>query len=201
MIPLGGHSLCNRAGRTTRQEAEQEPFWLNSQKDFTLPKMVLAHGVHFPPKGEIMYFSALSRFVSLTLVALALVACGPRETPEQHIARLRRSHDIIPTGAATVENAEGMPRLVVDLRITNQTDEPLAHLTIRVRVENIEGQELLSQLVTLDLSHARPGVGVQLAALIDDFRLDEQDQVMVEVEDGLTPEQLRALPEFADLSQ
>ena len=146
-----------------------------------------------------MNFQRLSQYFSLALVTFALVGCGPRETPEQHLARLRRSHDIIPTGAATVTNSEGMPRLVVDLRITNQTDEPLAHLTIRVRVENIEGQELLSQLVTLDMAHARPGVGVQLAALIDDFGLDEQDQVMVEVEDGLTPEQLRSLPEFADL--
>jgi hypothetical protein len=148
-----------------------------------------------------MHFSTLSRFFSLALIALALVACGPRETPEQHVARLRRAHDIIPTGATTVEDAEGRSRLVVDLRITNKSAEPLAHLTIRVRVEDIEGEELLSTPVTLDLSKSRRGVGVQLAAVIDDFRLNEQDQVMVEVEDGLTPEQLRALPEFADLPQ
>ncbi len=147
-----------------------------------------------------MRFSTLSRLFVLTLVALPmLVACGPRETPEQHLARLRRAHDIIPTGATTVENAEGRPRLVVDLRITNKSAEPLAHLTIRVRVEDIEGKELLSTPVTLDLSKSRRGVGVQLAALIDDFRLSEEDMVMVEVEDGLTPEQLRALPEFSDL--
>ena len=148
-----------------------------------------------------MHFLSLSRIFSLTLIALALVACGPRETPEQHLARIRRAHDIIPTGATTVENSEGLPRLVVDLRIANKSAEPLAHLTIRVRVEDIEGRELLSTPVTLDLSKVRPGVGVQLAALIDDFRLEEHDQVMVEIEDGLTPEQLRALPEFADLDQ
>lgn len=146
-----------------------------------------------------MNFSTLSRIVSLALIAVAAVACGPRETPEQHVARLRRAHNIIPTGATTVVNAEGMPRLVVDLRITNKSAEPLAHLTIRVRVENIEGHELLSTPITLDLSKARPGVGVQLAALIDDFQLSDEDQVMVEVEEGLTPEQIRALPEFKDL--
>ena len=148
-----------------------------------------------------MMIRNLSRFFLSILIALPLLACGPKETPEQHLARLRRAHDIIPTGAATVTDSQGMPRLVVDLRITNKSAEPLAHLTIRVRVEDMEGQELLSKPVTLDLSQARPGVGVQLAALIDDFSLDEQDQVMVEVEDGLTPEQLRALPEFADLPQ
>lgn len=148
-----------------------------------------------------MRFPTLSRIFSLTFIALAMVACGPRETPEQHLSRIRRAHDIIPTGATTVENAEGVPRLVVDLRITNKSAEPLAHLTIKVRVEDIEGKELLSTPVTLDLSNTRPGVGVQLAALIDNFRLEEQDQVMVEIEDGLTPEQLRALPEFADLPQ
>lgn len=152
-------------------------------------------------KGELMRFSTLSRIFSLTVIALSLVACGPRETPEQHLSRIRRAHDIIPTGATTVENAEGMPRLVVDLRITNKSAEPLAHLTIRVRVEDIDGKELLSTPITLDLSNVRPGVGVQLAALIDDFQLGDQDQVMVEIEDGLTPEQLRSLPEFADLPQ
>ena len=146
-----------------------------------------------------MRFSTLSRIFLLAFITFSLLACGPRETPEQHLSRIRRAHDIIPTGATTVENAEGMPRLVVDLRITNKSAEPLDHLTIRVRVENIDGQELLSTPVTLDLSNTRPGVGVQLAALIDDFQLGEQDQVMVEIEDGLTPEQLRALPEFADL--
>ncbi len=148
-----------------------------------------------------MTFRNLSRFFLLILIALPLPACGPRETPEQHLSRIRRAHDIIPTGATTITGAEGMPRLVVDLRITNKSAEPLDHLTIRVRVESIEGQELLSTPVTLDLSGTRPGVGVQLAALIDDFSLGEEDQVMVEIEDGLTPEQLRALPEFADLPQ
>ncbi|MEN8165077.1 MAG: hypothetical protein ABFS37_13180 [Acidobacteriota bacterium] len=146
-----------------------------------------------------MRFQSLFRFFLVTFIALTFLACGPRETPEQHLARLRRAHDIIPTGATSVEDSEGRSRLVVDLRITNKSAEPLAHLTIRVRVESIEGEELLSTPITLDLSESRRGVGVQLAALIDDFRLNEQDQVMVEVEDGLTPEQLRALPEFADL--
>ena len=91
--------------------------------------------------------------------------------------------------------------MVVDMRVTNQNAEPLGHLTIRVRVEGIDGAEKLSHLATLDLTKARPGVGVQLAALVDGFELAEDDMVTVEVEDGLSDEALRDLPEFADLPQ
>ena len=91
--------------------------------------------------------------------------------------------------------------MVVDMRVTNQSAEPLGHLTILVRVEGIDGAEKLSHQATLDLTKTRPGVGVQLAALVDGFELAEDDMVTVEVEDGLSDEALRDLPEFADLPQ
>ncbi len=140
------------------------------------------------------------RIFSLLILGAALIGCGPRETPEQHLAKLRRAHTIVPTGATTVAGPEDAPRLVVDFRITNQGTEKLNHLTVRVRVEGPDGTERLSKRVTLDLSDVRPGVGVQMAALIDDFQLDENDQVTIEVEDGLSPEELRALPEFSDIT-
>jgi hypothetical protein len=130
---------------------------------------------------------------------LAVMSCGKRETPEEHLARLRGAHDIVPTGATTTFDRDGNPRLVVDLRVTNHSAERLDHLTVNVRVEGADGGERISQPVTLDLSSTRPGVGVQLAALIDGYALADDDQVFVEIPGGLTPEELRALPEFDDL--
>ncbi len=148
-----------------------------------------------------MHYRGLETIVVLILGALAVVGCGKRETPEEHLARLRRAHDIVPTGATTTFDKEGYPRLVVDLRVTNHSAERLDHLTVIVRVESSDGVERLSEPVTLDLSATRPGVGVQLAALIDNYGLADDDQVFVEILNDLGPEELRALPEFGDLPQ
>jgi hypothetical protein len=137
--------------------------------------------------------------IVLVVSALTVAGCGKRETPEEHLARLRSAHDIVPTGATTIFDREGNPRLVVDLRVTNQSAERLDHLTVTVRVEDADGTERLARPVTLDLSDTRPGVGVQLAAIIDGYQLADDDQVFVEILGNLTPEELRALPEFADL--
>ena len=139
--------------------------------------------------------------IVLVLCATAILGCGKRETPEEHLSRLRRAHDIVPTGATTTFNEEGYPRLVVDLRVTNHSAERLDHLTVMVRVESTDGVERLAEPVTLDLSATRPGVGVQIAALIDNYGLADDDQVFVEILNDLGPEELRALPEFADLPQ
>ena len=83
----------------------------------------------------------------------------------------------------------------------NQSAERLDHLTITVRVEDADGVKRLSQPVTLDLSTTRPGVGVQMAAMIPGFELEESEMVTVEIAGDLTDEELRSLPEFADLPQ
>jgi hypothetical protein len=139
------------------------------------------------------------RLAALVVAAATFCACGPRETPEQHLNRLRKAHDIVPTGATTVYNDLGDPTLVVDLRVTNQSDQKLNSLTVNVRVESADGSERIFHPVTLDLSSVRPGVGVQMAALVEGFELADDDMVMVEIAGDMTDEELRALPEFADI--
>lgn len=135
---------------------------------------------------------------SILLIVLAS-ACGPRETPEQHLARMRNGHEITPTGVIPSTDAAGEPRMIVDLRVTNKLVEKLNHLTILVRVTGADGSEKLLKPVTLDLSDCQPGVGAQMAAVIDGFALADDDQVSVEIARNLSPEELRALPEFQDL--
>ena len=138
------------------------------------------------------------RCAVLSLILVAVVGCGKRETPEQRLSTLRLNHEIIPVGVTTL-HADTDPTLMVDLDVVNKGAVPLAHLTVLVVVRGADGGERLSRRVTLDLDGARPGVGERRSALIPGFVMGEADEVFVEIESGLSPEELGALPEFADL--
>jgi len=134
-------------------------------------------------------------------LALGLVACGPRMTPEQRVQKLRLQYQILPVGSNTIHDAEGNPTLVVDLRVVNEGTVHLPHLTVRVEVRAPDGKIKASRRATLDLAGARPGVGVQVAAQVPGVEAAPEDQVTVELESHLPAEVLRQLPEFADLSR
>ena len=132
-------------------------------------------------------------------ILLSLVSCGKKETPEQRLERLRFNHEIIPVGTVTLHPEEN-PTLMVDLQIINQGTEVLSYLTVLVRVNGIGGEERLKQRVTLDLEDVRPGIGERRAAMVEGFVLAEDDEVFVELEPNLSAEDLRSLPEFADVA-
>ena len=134
------------------------------------------------------------------IATVSLTACGPKETPEQRLERLRYNHEIYPVGTTTLHDDEGNPTLLVDLNVANQGTEPLSNLTVLVRVKGGLGNERLVQRVTVPLDDLRPGVGRQQDVRIPGFALEENDEITVEIEPNLTPEDLRTLPEFADVS-
>jgi len=134
------------------------------------------------------------------IATISLTACGPKETPEQRLERLRYNHEIYPVGTTTLHDDAGVPTLLVDLNIANQGTEPLTNLTVLVRVKSGLGNERLVQRVTAPLNDLRPGVGRQQDVRIAGFALEEDDEITVEIEKNLTPEDLRTLPEFADVS-
>ena len=137
----------------------------------------------------------------ITLIASVMsIACGPRETPEQRLERLRYNHEIYPVGTTTLHDDEGNPTLLVDLNIANQGTEPLTSLTILVRVRGGDGNERLAERVAVPLDDLRPGIGRQQDVRIPGFALEEDDEITVEIEPNLSPEVLRTLPEFADVA-
>lgn len=146
----------------------------------------------------------MKRLAALALLALTVVplqlSCGDRETPEQHLARLRSRHEIIPAGIANITTPDGQPALLVDVQIVNQGTEPLDELTVLVTVQGADGRDKTSQRVTFDLSGVRPGIGERRAATLPGVVLDDDDQVSVELEANLTPEQLHALPEWSQMA-
>jgi len=134
--------------------------------------------------------------VLISVATLVLVSCGNKETPEQRLARLRSNHEIYPVAAKTLYDAEGNPTLLVDLQVANQGGEALDQLTVLVKVIGGDGTVKESQRVTLDLEGVQPGVGARVSASLPGVELLEDDQVTVELEHNLTPEDLRELPEF-----
>lgn len=143
---------------------------------------------------------ALIALLIALIATVSLTACGPDETPEQRLERLRYNHEIYPVGTTTLHDDEGNPTLLVDLNIANQGTEPLTNLTVLVRVKGRLGNERLSQRVAVPLDDLRPGIGRQQDVRIEGFALEEDDEITVEIEKNLTPEDLRTLPEFADVS-
>ncbi len=138
----------------------------------------------------------LVAFVAL----VTLVGCGPRETPEQRLERIRHRHEIRPVGATTVRPPEGEPITVVDLDLTNKGVEKLDKLTVLVRIKGSDGSEKHSERVTLDLGGVRRGTGVQMAASLIGVELADDDEVLVELESNLTPEDLHTLPEWESVA-
>ncbi len=138
--------------------------------------------------------------VAVPLVVALSLSCGPEETPEQELARLRDAHEIIPVGYTTITDPDGTPRMIVDLQVTNQGGEPLNALTVLVRVTGADGVERLARRVTLDLEGLRPGVGERRSAVVPGFAGSDDDEVLVEIEAGLSPEDLHSLPEWQEVA-
>ncbi|MEX1310849.1 MAG: hypothetical protein AB1Z65_10550 [Candidatus Sulfomarinibacteraceae bacterium] len=144
--------------------------------------------------------STIAVVVFALIATVSLTACGPEETPEQRLERLRYNHVIYPVGTTTLHDDEGNPTLLVDLNVANQGTEPLTALTVLVRVKDGLGNLRLEQRVTVPLEDLRPGIGRQQDVRIAGFALGEDDEITVEIEKNLAPEDLRSLPEFADVS-
>lgn len=142
----------------------------------------------------------LTALLIALIATVSLTACGPEETPEQKLERLRYNHEIYPVGTTTLHDDEGNPTLLVDLNVANQGTEPLTNLTVLVRVKDGFGNERLSARVAVPLDDLRPGIGRQQDVRIAGFALSEDDEITVEIEPNLTAEDLRTLPEWADVS-
>ena len=144
--------------------------------------------------------STIAAVIVAMIATVALTACGPEETPEQKLERLRYNHEIYPVGTTTLDADTENPTLLVDLNVANQGTEPLSSLTVLVRVKDGLGNLRLEQRVSVPLDDLRPGIGRQQDVRIAGFALGEDDEITVEIEKNLAPEDLRTLSEFADVT-
>ncbi len=140
----------------------------------------------------------LGRGAAFILLVAVIIACGPDETPEQRLQRLRMNHEIVPLTAASSGEGEEA-KLIVDMQVTNTGVDHLSKFTVLVRVIAEDGSERVAKRVCVDLSSIKPGIGTQVPVVIPGIELAETDEVRLEQENDLTPEELRTLPEFQDM--
>jgi len=134
------------------------------------------------------------------LAAIALPACGDKETPEQRVERIRYNHEIYPVATKTLYSAEGEPTLLVDLEVANKGSDVINNLTVLIQVFGPDGEQKNSQRVTLDLSDIPRGTGMRVSATLPGVELLEGHEVRVELEHGLPPEVLHDFPEYAEVA-
>jgi hypothetical protein len=97
-----------------------------------------------------------------TLVApvLALLAgCDQprREIPRDRITRLRLLHRVSANWYEVKKERDGKPVLVLDLTVTNDGNESLNVVTMRMHITAADGKDRLVTPVTLDVSRIKPG--------------------------------------------
>ncbi len=136
----------------------------------------------------------------VVLTAVTVVSCGKKVPPEQRLAQARYNHEIFPVAAKTMYDTEGNPTLLVDLQVANKGGVQLPMLTVLVKVLDPEGKVKNSERVTLDLEGVQPGIGARVSASLPGVELLDEDEVTVELESNLSPEDLRQLPEFAAMT-
>ena len=71
------------------------------------------------------------------------------------------------------------------------------HRRLAVEVQGADGTEKAKQRVTFDLSDMRPGIGERRSAVLPGLVLADDDEVTVELEANLSPDELRRLPEWS----
>jgi hypothetical protein len=144
-----------------------------------------------------MSFRSVLAASLIVVAAVGLVGCGKEVPPEQRLAQIRYNHEIFPVAAKTMYDADGNPTLLVDLQVANHGGDPMSMLTVLIKVLGPDGAVKNSERVTLDLEGIQPGVGARVSAQLPGVELLDEDEVTVELESNLSPEELRKLPEFA----
>ena len=73
-------------------------------------------------------------------------------------------------------------------------------LSVLVQVFDSAGVEKDARRVTLDLAGVRPGIGARVSATLPGVELLDEDEVTVELETNLAPDELHSLPEWAEVA-
>ncbi len=132
------------------------------------------------------------------VVAYALVAgCGPRETIEERVTRMRLQYDVEPDGFQPRWTAEGTPELVLSLRVVNNGRDNLDALTVLVRVMAPAGEDRAVRRLALDTRGLRPGVSEQLSGVLPGVEFRDGDTVLLEREVDPPASERHLYPEYA----
>ena len=136
--------------------------------------------------------------LGLVTLVLAVVACGPRETPVQRVERLRQQYDVQPNGYQPRTGADGAPELILSMLVRNTGQKGLKELTLLVSVLGPGGKEAGQKRFTIDVSKLVPGVTSQISAVVPGLEVKPGDSVTLELENAPPPEVRSQFPEFSE---
>ncbi len=94
---------------------------------------------------------------ALSLVLLAGCDQPRKESARDRITRLRLLHRVSANWYEMKKDREGKPVLVLDLTVTNDGNESLKEVTMRMHIAGPDGKDRLVMPVTLDVSRIKPG--------------------------------------------
>ncbi|MDD5562606.1 MAG: hypothetical protein PHQ91_02720 [Thermoanaerobaculaceae bacterium] len=105
--------------------------------------------------------SARWRVIAALAVPLAALLAGcdrPRvERPLERVTRLRLLHKVAANWFEMQKDPDGKPVLVMDLTVTNDGNESLRAVTMRLHVTAPDGKDRLVMPLTLDVAQIKPG--------------------------------------------
>jgi hypothetical protein len=153
----------------------------------------------------------MSRRLWATTMAVAVLAGAtwacfqPRpEKPRDRINRLRLNYRVSANWYENRKDADGKPVLVMSLRCENQakktTTDGLKVVTMVLHVRYFDGTERLKQLLTLDVSKAKPGTTVDLGEVkVPGLEVADSEQLALQMEVQPTVDQTVRYPEYREL--
>jgi hypothetical protein len=96
--------------------------------------------------------------LSLALPALLIGCDQPRvERPVERVTRLRLLQKVAANWFEMQKGLDGKPVLVMDLTVTNDGNESLKVVTMRLHVTAPDGKDRLVMPLSLDVSQVKPG--------------------------------------------
>ena len=126
-----------------------------------------------------------------------MVGCGPRETAEERVTRVRLQYEVEPDGFQPRWTTDGTPELVLSLRVVNRGTESLDAVTVLVRVVGPAGEERAVRRLPLDIRGLRPGVSEQLSGVLPGVEVRDGDTVLLEREVNPPLAERHLFPEYA----
>lgn len=128
------------------------------------------------------------------------LGCGGKETPDQKVTRLRLAHQVQPTAVQVRTTPEG-PELLIDFTVVNTAREKLPTLTVKVVLVDTQGRDRATHLLSLNTGDLQPGVAGQVTGFIRGESIARGEQVRVEVEAQVPPEERGRYPEYRQATE
>lgn len=122
--------------------------------------------------------------------------CGPDETFEERVTRLRHQYEIAPTAIQNVTASDWAPAVAVDLLVVPQGPDALEFLTLVLEIHDPDGELRATRRFTIETGGLVRGVTAQVSARVPDLEVREGEHATVELESVPPVDRWDEYPEY-----